>query len=244
MLEVCVDSAESAAAALEGGADRLELCSALVVGGLSPSPALFEAVRRRVPLPVRVMVRPRFGDFLYTRAEKEIMLEETREWRGRGAEGVVAGALLPDGRLDLPFLKDLREASGGMRCTLHRAFDLCADPFAALEEAVALGFDTVLTSGQRASCREGAALIAELVRRAAGRIEILAGSGVDAGAIRELRETAGCGSFHLSGKTVLESGMSFRRGGVPMGLPGLDEYSLWRTDAARVRAARAALSGA
>jgi len=241
MLEVCIDSVESAVAARDGGADRLELCSALVIGGLSPSPALYEAVRRRVELPVRAMVRPRFGDFLYTEAEKEIMLAEAREWRALGVEGVVTGALAPDGSLDAPFLREFVAASEGMRHTLHRAFDLCADPFAALEDAVGLGFDTILTSGQQSSCRKGAELVAELRRRAAGRIDILVGAGVDAAAVRDLGPATGCTSFHMSGKVTLESGMSFRREGVPMGLPGLDEYSIWRTDASRVREARKAL---
>ena len=238
MLEVCVDSVESAIAAAEGGAERLELCAALVIGGLSPTPALYEAVRRRVDTPVRAMVRPRFGDFLYTPAEKEVMLEETRRWRDAGVEGVVTGALRADGTLDSQFLAEFMEAAQGMKSTLHRAFDVCADPFAALEEAVELGFDTILTSGQKANCRAGAELIGELHRRAAGRIEILVGAGVDAAAIRDLRKSTGCTSFHMSGKTTLSSGMEFRREGVPMGLPGLDEYSIWRTDADRIRAAK------
>ena len=238
MLEVCVDSVESAVAAEEGGAERLELCAALVIGGISPTPALYEAVKKRVDTPVRAMVRPRFGDFLYTPAEKEVMLTETRAWRDAGVEGVVTGALLADGRLDAQFLAEFMEASRGMKRTLHRAFDLCADPFAALEEAVALGFDTILTSGQKVNCRAGTELIGELHRRAAGRIEILVGAGVDAAAIRDLRESTGCTSYHMSGKVTLSSGMEFRREGVPMGLPGLDEYSIWRTDASRIRAAK------
>ncbi len=241
MLEACVDSVESAVAAQQGGAERLELCSALIIGGISPTPALFEAVRCRVDIPVRAMVRPRFGDFLYTPAEKEVMIEETHTWRKRGAEGAVVGALLPDGSLDLPFLREFVDASKGMRRTLHRAFDLCKDPFAALEEVIELGFDTILTSGQQSSCRKGAQLIGELRSRAAGRIEILVGAGVDADAIREMRPSTGCGSFHLSGKVTLDSGMEFRRDGVPMGLPGFNEYSIWRTDPDRIRAARAAL---
>ena len=238
MLEVCVDSVESAVAAKEGGAERLELCAALVIGGISPTPALYEAVKKRVDTPVRAMVRPRFGDFLYTPAEKEVMLAETRAWRDAGVEGVVTGALLADGRLDAQFLAEFMEASQGMKRTLHRAFDLCADPFAALEEAVVLGFNTILTSGQKANCRAGAELIGELHRRAAGRIEILVGAGVDAAAIRDLRKSTGCTSYHMSGKVTLSSGMEFRREGVPMGLPGLDEYSIWRTDASRIRAAK------
>jgi copper homeostasis protein len=241
MLEVCVDSVESAVAAEEGGAERLELCAALIIGGISPTPALHEAVARRVKLPVRAMVRPRFGDFLYTPAEKEVMLAETRAWRDAGVEGVVTGALLPDGRLDSQFLSDFMDASRGMKRTLHRAFDVCADPFAALEEAIALGFDTVLTSGQQASCLAGAEMLAELRRRAAGRIEVLVGAGVNAGAIRALRVSTGCTSFHMSGKVTLPGGMEFRREGVPMGLPGFDEFSLWRTSAAHVRAARECL---
>ena len=104
------------------------------------------------------------------------------------------------------------------------------------------GFATILTSGQKSSCRLGAELIGELRRRAAGRIEILVGAGVDAAAVRELRPVTGCRSFHMSGKVTLESGMTFRREGVPMGIPGMDEFSVWRTDAARIRAAKEALS--
>ena len=243
MLEVCIDSVESAVAAKEGGAERLELCAALVIGGISPTPALCDAVRRRVDLPIRAMVRPRFGDFLYTDAEKEIMLAETRTWRTLGVEGIVTGALLPDGGLDKEFLNALISEAQGLRRTLHRAFDLCVNPFEALEDAIALGFDTILTSGQQSSCRKGAALIGELRKRAAGRIEILIGAGVDADAVRELAPVTGCRSFHMSGKVVLQSGMKFRREGVPMGLPGLDEYSIWCTDAERVRAAKAILGG-
>ncbi len=241
MLEVCVDSVESAVAAEEGGADRLELCSSLVIGGVSPTQALYESVRRRVALPVRAMVRPRFGDFLYTDAEKEMMLAEASAWRSLGVEGVVTGALLPDGRLDSEFLREFVTATGGMRRTLHRAFDVCVDPFEALEEAIALGFDTVLTSGQQSSCRLGASLIGELRCRSAGRMEILVGAGVDADAIRELRPVTGCSSFHMSGKVTLDSGMKFRREGVPMGIPGMNEFSVWRTDAGRIRAAKQSL---
>lgn len=243
MLEVCVDSVESALAAVEGGAERLELCSALIIGGLSPSPALYKAIRRRgVTLPVRAMVRPRFGDFLYTDAEKEVMLEETRAWAAAGVEGVVTGALLKDGSLDVGFLREFIAASPGLGHTLHRAFDLCADPFAALETAVELGFDTILTSGQQASAVKGADLLRRLRERAGGRLTILAGAGVSADVIPALREQTGCTAFHLSAKTTLQSGMVFRREGVPMGLPGFDEYTIWQTDPARVQSAKNALT--
>lgn len=243
MIEVCIDSVESALAAETGGADRLELCSALIIGGLSPSPALYAAIRcRGLKIPVRAMVRPRFGDFLYTDAEKEIMLAETRAWREAGAQGVVTGALLPDGSLDENFLRDFVAAAGSLKKTLHRAFDVSDDPFAALETAIALGFDTILTSGQQAAAPKGAALLKELNERAAGRIEILVGGGVSAESIPALKAETGCTSFHLSGKKVVASSMAFRREGVPMGLPGFDEFSVWQCDEARIRAAKSASS--
>lgn len=243
MIEVCIDSVESALAAQAGGADRLELCSALIIGGLSPSPALYGAIRcLGVKLPVRAMVRPRFGDFLYTEAEKEIMLSETRTWRETGVEGVVTGALNADGSLDEAFLREFVSAAGPLKKTLHRAFDVSSDPFAALETAIALGFDTILTSGQQDAAPKGATLLKALHERAAGRIEILVGGGVSAESIPALRKETGCTSFHLSGKKVVQSGMTFRREGVPMGLPGLDEFSVWQCDEARIRAAVTALT--
>ncbi len=242
MLEVCIDSVESGLAAQEGGAERIELCSALIIGGLSPSPALYAALKRRgVTIPVRAMVRPRFGDFLYSDAEKEIMLAETRAWAAAGVEGMVSGALKADGTLDDAFLRAFIAASPNLRHTLHRAFDLTVDPFAALETAIALGFDTILTSGQQNAASKGADLLRALHERAAGRIEILVGAGVSAAAITALKPLTGCTSFHLSGKTTLASGMVYRREGVPMGLPGFDEFSLWQTDAGKVRDAKRAL---
>ena len=179
LLEVCVDSLESALAAQSGGADRLELCANLLIGGTSPSPALIEEVLAAVTIPVNVLLRPRFGDFCFTDAEKRILIREVETCRDLGVHGVVLGALLPDGRLDRDHLAQCIEAGGpNLSHTLHRAFDLCRDPFEGLEDAVALGFDTILTSGQQAKAIEGAALLGRLVEKAAGRIQILAGSGV------------------------------------------------------------------
>lgn len=240
-LEVCIDSVESAIAARDGGANRLELCSALVIGGLSPSPALFRAVRAQTDLPIHAMIRPRFGDFLYSAHEQAIMLSEAKFWLGAGAEGVVFGALRPDGQLDRDVLRPLIEATPGIRHTLHRAFDLCRDPFEALEEAIALGFDTILTSGQAPSCLQGQELLRRLHDQAAGRIALLAGAGINAAAIPVLHAATGIRQYHLSGKRVLESGMAFRRQNVPMGLPGFSEYERWETDTANIRRARAAL---
>ena len=152
LLEVCVDSLESALAAQQGGADRLELCGNLSIGGTTPSPALVEAVVAAVDIPVNVLLRPRFGDFLFTEAEKAQLLREVELIRGLGVHGLVLGALRADGTLDAAHLRQAMTLGGsGLAYTLHRAFDVCRDPFEALETAVALGFSTILTSGQAAT---------------------------------------------------------------------------------------------
>ena len=239
VLEVCVDSLESALAAKAGGATRLELCANLVIGGTTPSLALLRAVKGETGLPVHALLRPRFGDFLYTDREFSLLLEEGEALLDQGADALVCGCLTPQGDLDLPRMEQLASLahSRGRRFTLHRAFDLCRDPFAALETCKALGVDTILTSGQAASCLEGAALLGELAQ-AAAPVELLVGAGVDAAAIRALRQACPLfTSFHMSGKTVVESGMAYRKEGVPMGLPGLSEFEIWRTDEHKVRAA-------
>ena len=240
VLEVCVDSVESALAAARGGATRLELCANLILGGTTPSPALFDAVQAATGLPVHVLIRPRFGDFLYTEWEYRIMCQEVEEFARRGANAVVIGALRPDGSLDLEKLSGLIAAAKGLRVTLHRAFDVCRHPMEALEQAAGLGVDTVLTSGQQADAWAGRALIGQLL--AAGRAEILIGGGVNAAVIRDFRRLwPEAEAFHLSGKQVLESGMTYRNPAVSMGLPGISEYQLWRTGESAVRLAAAAL---
>ena len=237
ILEVCADSVRSAIAAQEGGADRIELCSGLVIGGLSPTPSMFREVKRNTDLRIRVLLRPRFGDFCYDEYEFRTLKEEVEQFRELGADGVVIGILKPDGRLNMEQMAELAKAAGGMGITMHRAFDVCRDPFEALEQCIGLGIDTILTSGQKASAWEGRSLLAELVKRAAGRIEILAGAGIGPDSIAGLADFTGVRSFHMSGKEVKESRMQFRRGGVPMGLPGFDEFEIWQTAEENVRAA-------
>ena len=224
VLEVCVDSVESAASAARGGATRLELCANLVIGGTSPDEDLFHMVRERVDIPVRVLLR-----------------RQVRRFATLGADGVVIGVLRPDGALDEPRMAELIALAGGCGVTLHRAFDLCRDPFEALEAARRLGVDTILTSGQQASCAQGAPLLRELVARSGGRPQILIGAGVNADVIRTLQPETGADAFHLSAKRTEPSRMAYRREGVPMGLPGISEFEVWRCDEAAVRAARQAL---
>lgn len=241
ILEACVDSAESAVEAAAGGADRLELCGNLIIGGTTPEQALYEKVRELVDTRIHVLIRPRYGDFLYTDYEFEIISRSVALYRELGAEGVVVGCLLPDGSLDTERMKALREAAGDMSMTLHRAFDMCADPYEALEQAKALGVQTILTSGQKSCCMEGRELIAGLVRESAGRVDIMAGGGVDADVIRQMIPATGATSYHMSGKRVLSSGMAYRKEEVSMGVPGLGEYEIFRTAREKVRAARQAL---
>lgn len=238
VLEVCVDSAESALAAVRGGADRLELCANLVIGGTTPSPALYREIRRTSDIRMHALIRPRFGDFCYTDSEFRTILDEISMYRSLGAEGVVIGVLRPDGNLDLERMKLLMEETEGMSVTLHRAFDVCRDPFRALSEAKDLGIQTILTSGQANTCLEGRELLGKLVREARDEIQILVGSGVNAEAIRILQPETGARAFHMSGKTTLESSMTYRKQGVSMGLPSLSEYEIWRTSEESVREAR------
>ena len=175
-LEVCVDSTASALAAKRGGADRLELCADLIIGGTTPSPALLRQVKAETGLPVRALIRPRFGDFCYDRYELAQMAECAAELIAAGADGIVTGVLTPAGALDTDALRPIyaaarqaaEKAHRTVDCTLHRAFDVCCDPFAALEAAKQLGLATILTSGQAASAPQGAALLRQLVEAAGG----------------------------------------------------------------------------
>lgn len=237
ILEVCADSVQSAVEAQKGGAGRIELCSGLVIGGLSPSPALFKEVRRNTDLKIRTLLRPRFGDFCYDEYEFRMLKEEVETFRDLGADGVVIGILNPDGSLNTGQMSELVKAAGDMGITLHRAFDVCRDPYEAMEQCIELGIDTILTSGQKSSAWEGRELIADLVKKASGRIEILAGAGIGPEVIDKLLPLTGTKAFHMSGKKVMDSRMEFRREGVPMGIPGFSEFEIWQTDAEQVRKA-------
>ena len=245
LLEICVDSLASARSAIEGGADRLELCSALAVGGLTPYTALLRQIRRESDIPIRCLMRHRAGDFLYSPDELELLRLQILELKAAGANGFVIGCLTADGELDKEAMSPLIQACGGSGITLHRCIDVSALPERTYLDAMELGIDTVLTSGAASSCMAGLELIKRLIalRDAHKGPEILVGAGVNASAISRIRsECPAVRAFHMSGKTELESGMRFRREGVPMGLPGLDEWHIQQTDPAAVKTARAALA--
>ena len=194
VLEVCTDSVESAIAAKKGGADRIELCSNLIIGGTTPDTKMYRIIQNE----------------------------------------------LPDGSFDLEFMEECMKAAGKCKVTCHRAFDMCRDPFEALEALIHLGVDTLLTSGQEPSAMAGANCLEALAAKADGRIHILAGAGVSDAVIKPLYEK-GIRHFHLSAKMELESAMKYRNTRVSMGLPGMSEYMIWQTDDKNVRSARMVL---
>lgn len=200
-LEICCGDLQSVRAAAAGGADRIELCSALSEGGLTPSAGLIRAARRLAPeVGLHVLIRPREGDFVYDPAEAECMAEDIAMARELGADGVVIGALTPTGEIDIALCRRLMEQAKGMSVTFHRAFDRCADMGRALEEIVALGCDRILTSGQAPTAQGGAERLAELKRLAAGRIKILAGAGVSPENAHEILTRGMADELHASAR--------------------------------------------
>lgn len=237
ILEVCVDSLESAVNAAAGGADRLELCGDLVVGGVTPSMELYQLIREKVEVPIHVLMRPRFGDFLYNEEELELMVRQTKSFAKSGADAIVLGCLTKDGRLDWEKMERLMAVAGNMKVHLHRAFDMCCDLPQALEEAKAHGINTILTSGGHANAVAGMDVLRDLHANA-GPVNIMAGAGVSAGVIEEIYTQTGITVFHMSGKKEIESEMRYRNPKVNMGLPQLSEYQKLVTDADTVRTAK------
>ena len=174
----------------------------------------------------------------------EIMKEQIRSLKEAGVEGVVIGVLDVDGNLNKGAMKELMDAADGLSITLHRAFDMCRDPYAALEDAIALGVNTILTSGQKQSAWEGRELLADLIEKADGRIDIMAGAGISASTIEKLAPITKGISYHMSGKVTLDSKMKYRKADVSMGLPSLSEYEIWQTSEEAVRAAVEVLKNA
>jgi copper homeostasis protein len=189
LLEAAVSSVEDAIAATRAGADRVELCIDLAVGGLTPPISLLRMVRLATRLPIMAMVRPRPGGFVFAEGELAPI-------PGSSADGFVVGALTLSAEVNVPAMADFLRQAGRREVVFHRAFDEVADPFAALEQLVALGVRRILTSGQRPTAMEGAGLIRELIERAAGRIEILPGAGVRSDNVAELVRLTGCTQVH------------------------------------------------
>ena len=233
--ELCPYSVESCRTAARAGVDRVELCASPWEGGTTPSAASIRGARRVEGIRLQVMIRPRGGDFCYTDDEVAQMAEEIRFARECGADGVVLGLLTPEGEVDRVRTACLVAEAGALEVTFHRAFDMTRDPMAALETVIACGCRRILTSGGSNTAVEGIATLGELVTRAAGRIEIMAGSGVNAANARQLAAT-GVDALHFSARGWRESRMHYRNPKVSMGgLDGVPEYATLCADEAKIR---------
>jgi copper homeostasis protein len=241
-IENCANSAESAQFAQQGGAYRVELCAGMPEGGTTPSYGTILAARRALAIRLNVIIRPRGGDFLYSPLEQEIMCSDIAQARALGADGVVLGCLTPDGDVDKPLMSRFLAAADGMEVTFHRAFDLCRDPHAALEDLISLGCTRLLTSGCAPTALAGAATIKSLVEQSRGRIIVMPGCGITPANIAEIAQRTGASEFHLSGRHAVPSAMRFRHPGVSMGgTVKIEEYSTEVTDPQTIKSTLDAL---
>jgi copper homeostasis protein len=236
LLEVCVTSVESAVAAERGGAARVELCSDLLEGGVTPSAGLIARTRARIGIGLHVLVRPRGGDFCYQADEFAVMEEDVRTTKQLGADGVVLGLLLPDGRVDVERTRRLVELARPLPVTFHRAFDLAADLPRALEEVIAAGAARLLTSGGARSAEEGAATLAALVRAAGPRLIVMAGGAVRPGNARALVERTGVREVHAGLEEPADSPMVHRPGALALGAAPDREFQRYLVREETVRA--------
>ena len=226
-IEVCCDSWQSTNIAHEAGVHRVELCSGIGEGGLTPSLGLIQLVMQKLDIQTHVLIRPRSGDFLYSPEEIEIMEKDVEFCRNSGVHGVVIGFLLANGDIDVDLTKRFVELAGNMKVTFHRAFDMCKDPLKALEELKELGVDYLLTSGQAAKAKDGEALISELVKRSDGKIKIMPGSGVRAHNLEELMKNTHAPAYHMSARIKTDSSMEYKKTSVAMGAQSSDnEYKI------------------
>lgn len=217
-IEICSNSLQSALNAQSAGANRVELCSSLYEGGITPSAATIQLARKYLDIDLFVLIRPRGGDFCYSDLEMELMLADIEFAKNNGFDGVVFGVLQSDGKIDIVRTRQLVEAATPMQVTFHRAFDVCSHPFEALEQIIEIGgIQRILTSGQQQTAILGANFIQKLVEKADNRIVIMPGSGINADNILALQQTTKVTEFHLSAKELVESSMTFRNENVCFG---------------------------
>lgn len=238
-VEVCAYSLFSCLAADRAGAQRVELCASPWEGGTTPSAGLVEQALKETSLEIHAMVRPRGGDFVYDETEKQTMLAEARSLIAQGVHGIVVGALKPNGDLDVAFMREFRKIAGDRELTCHRAIDVSRDPIQMMEELISLGFNRILTSGGKNKALDGLENIAELVQAAKGRIQIMAGSGVNPVNCLDFVQI-GVNAVHLSARTTRNSEMEYRRPGISMG--GVAEISEFEVAYSSEEIIRAAIS--
>lgn len=209
LIEICVDNIESAFIAQKGGADRIELCSALNAGGLTPSKGMIEYAVSHLKIPVFVLIRPRSGDFLYSSSEFNVMKSDIFTAKVAGAAGIVIGMLNSDGTVDTCRMKEVMELCSPLMVTFHRAFDMVKEQFSALEQIIELGCNRILTSGGAVQATIGSPIISELVQKAGQRIIIMPGSGINEKNFAELVEATGCSEYHLSASGIYNGKMKY-----------------------------------
>lgn len=238
IIEICANSAQSCVEAETGGARRVELCAAIPEGGTTPSYGEVRMAQKLTSkIDINIIIRPRGGDFLYTQAEIESMLYDIEMAKHLKVHGVVFGCLTKEGDIDMPLMRRLMEVAKPLSVTCHRAFDVCREPFVALEQLIELGCDRILTSGQQPDAVRGIPLIRELVRRADGRIIIMPGCGVREDNIARIEAETGAKEFHTSARSVVYSGMEYRNENVPMGSSVVtSEFETVQTDRRKVSA--------
>jgi copper homeostasis protein len=225
-LEVCVDNVESAIEAQNAGADRVELCNNLSEGGTTPGIGTISLARNNLSIGLHVMIRPRGGDFLYTDLEYDIMRREIESCGESGVDGIVLGILESGGTIDVERTARLIEFARPMSATFHRAFDLCNDPYKGLNDVIATEAERLLTSGLKNKADEGIEFISQLVRQAGKKIIIMPGSGINESNIELIARNTGATEFHLTGRKIIESEMTFRRQNISMGNTlDIPEYS-------------------
>lgn len=237
IIEICANSAQSCVEAEMGGASRVELCAGIPEGGTTPSYGEIKTAQALTStIDINVIIRPRGGDFLYTEAEVEAMLLDIELCKQLGVHGVVFGCLTSEGDIDVPLMRRLIEAAKPLSVTCHRAFDVCRDPFAALEQLIELGCDRILTSGQQSTAEKGIPLLKQLVECAGQRIIIMPGCGVREGNIARIEAETGAREFHTSARSVVHSQMRYRKEEVPMGSSAVtSEFETVQTDREKVK---------
>lgn len=239
LLEIVVYNIESALRAQEGGADRIELCDNPGEGGTTPSYGVIELVRQNVSMDVYVMIRPRGGDFLYSSYEFHSMKRDISQCQRLSVDGVVFGILNADGTIDKKRCQELIAKARPLKVTCHRAFDMTRDPFEALEDCIEIGFDRILTSGQRPLASDGAALIGKLIEKADGRIAIMPGSGVNENTVEAIMRQSGANEIHFSATAFRDSTMVYKNSMIAgMGSDEGSEFKLRTVDPERVKKMR------
>ena len=235
-LEICAYSAQSVAIAAACGADRVELCSGRLEGGTTPGYGLLHEALQHKSLGVFPIIRPRGGDFCYSESEFGEMFRDVEFCREQGVQGIVTGILHPDGSFDIPRMQHLKSVAGNLEFCVHRAIDMCRNPLEALEQLIELGVTRVLSSGGRNTAIEGIDMLRKMTEVSNGRIEIMAGSGVNASQIETLWQD-GIRHFHASASSLYPSAMEYRNPHIRMGKEGAqDEYACSETDPKKITA--------